>query len=115
MDKETSGKPGFAFLTEGAIVAEQEYWIPKDDLKRLRSAQWYKIPTDLHHREGKDLVRIIKYSAYETTENDYINCVGKFDACRAMLAVMVEKKGISVNPPDDYKGAWHEYLIEQLP
>jgi len=51
----------------------------------------------------------------KTLENDYDGCVGKFDDCRAMLAFMVERKGISVTPPDDYKGAWHEYLIEQLP
>lgn len=43
---------------------------------------------------------------------DYLQCVEKFDECRGCLARIVEALGGQVNPPDDYKGAWHEWLIE---
>lgn len=43
---------------------------------------------------------------------DYLQCVEKFDDCRACLARVVEALGGQVNPPDEYEGAWHEWLIE---
>lgn len=38
---------------------------------------------------------------------DHLECVGKFDECRACLARIVETLG-----PDSYEGAWYEWLIE---
>ena len=43
---------------------------------------------------------------------DHLECVGKFDDCRACLARIVEVLGGQVSPPDEYQGAWHEWLIE---
>ena len=43
---------------------------------------------------------------------DYLQCVKKFDDCRACLARVVEALGGQVNPSDNYKGEWHEWLIE---
>ena len=48
----------------------------------------------------------------EKAHDDYLQCVGKFDECRACLARIVEALGGQVNPPDEYQGAWHEWLIE---
>ena len=45
---------------------------------------------------------------------DYNRVVSKFDECRGALAAEVEAHGFPSNLPDNYKGAWHEYLIELL-
>lgn len=44
---------------------------------------------------------------------DYEKCVIKFDATRGALASLLEKIGVNPTPPDNFKGAWHEYLIEK--
>ena len=45
---------------------------------------------------------------------DYIRAVSKFDKCRGSLAAEVEAHGFPSNPPNNYKGEHHEYLIELL-
>ncbi len=51
-------------------------------------------------------------SEEEKTRTDYLQCVEKLDDCRGCLARIVEALGGQVNPPDEYEGAWHEWLIE---
>ena len=49
----------------------------------------------------------------EAVEN-YDRMVSKFNKCRGALAAEVKAHGFPSNLPDNYKGAWHEYLIELL-
>ncbi|KKM65210.1 hypothetical protein LCGC14_1493590 [marine sediment metagenome] len=52
--------------------------------------------------------------ALQKVGKDYSRVLSEFDSCRAALAYEVKKRGISVNPPKNYDGAWHEYLIKML-
>ena len=50
----------------------------------------------------------------ERKNMNYENAILKFDNSRACLARMAEHLKLRVNPPDDYDGAWHEWLIGEL-